>query len=155
MFENPSRGRQAGNFATNVPKILDLKSSSEQIFPENCRWVLLITFDNLFPPHYDILAKTRSTENDDGCHAIPPKWRWFTREHYSVVSFSFSLSFSSPNLKLSICTDPSLQLRDPASGSTVFRCGLTAVFKRLLHTYKAQSSKIERVFRKQERIELW
>ena len=32
MFENPRRGRQAGNFTTNVPKILDLKSSSEQIF---------------------------------------------------------------------------------------------------------------------------
>ena len=32
MFENPRRGRQAKNFATNVPKILDLKSSSEQIF---------------------------------------------------------------------------------------------------------------------------
>ena len=32
MFENPKRGRQARNFTTNVPKILDLKSSSEQIF---------------------------------------------------------------------------------------------------------------------------
>ena len=32
MFENPRRGRQARNFATNLPKILDLKSSSEQIF---------------------------------------------------------------------------------------------------------------------------
>ena len=32
MFENPRRGRQARNFATNVSKILDLKSSSEQIF---------------------------------------------------------------------------------------------------------------------------
>ena len=32
MFENPRRGRQARNFATNGPKILDLKSSSEQIF---------------------------------------------------------------------------------------------------------------------------
>ena len=31
MFENPKRGRQARNFTTNVPKILDLKSSSEQI----------------------------------------------------------------------------------------------------------------------------
>ena len=31
MFENPRRGRQARNFTTNVPKILDLKSSSEQI----------------------------------------------------------------------------------------------------------------------------
>ena len=35
MFENPSRGRQARNFKTNVLKILDLKSSSEQIFSEN------------------------------------------------------------------------------------------------------------------------
>ena len=32
MFENPRRGRQARNFTTNNPKILDLKSSSEQIF---------------------------------------------------------------------------------------------------------------------------
>ena len=32
MFENPRRGRQARNFTSNVPKILDLKSSSEQIF---------------------------------------------------------------------------------------------------------------------------
>ena len=30
MFENPRRGRQKRNFTTNVPKILDLKSSSEQ-----------------------------------------------------------------------------------------------------------------------------
>ena len=33
MFENPRRGRQARNFTTkNVPKILVLKSSSEQIY---------------------------------------------------------------------------------------------------------------------------
>ena len=32
MFENPRRSRQARNFTTNVPKILDLKWSSEQIF---------------------------------------------------------------------------------------------------------------------------
>ena len=42
MFENPWRGRQARNFTTNVPKILDRKSSSEEIFSENCRWVPLI-----------------------------------------------------------------------------------------------------------------
>ena len=30
-FENPRRGRQARNFLENDPKILDLKSSSEQI----------------------------------------------------------------------------------------------------------------------------
>ena len=33
LFEKPRRGMQARNFTTNVPKILDLKSSSEQIFP--------------------------------------------------------------------------------------------------------------------------
>ena len=31
MLENPRRSRQARNFTTNAPKILDLKSSSEQI----------------------------------------------------------------------------------------------------------------------------
>ena len=41
MFENLKRGRQARNFTTTVPKILDLKSSSEQIFSENWRWVPL------------------------------------------------------------------------------------------------------------------
>ena len=35
MFENPRKGRQARNFTTNVSKILDLKSSSEQVFSEN------------------------------------------------------------------------------------------------------------------------
>ena len=40
-FENPRRGRQARNLTTNVPKILHLKSSSEQIFSNNCRWVPL------------------------------------------------------------------------------------------------------------------
>ena len=32
MFENPRRDRLTRNFAKNVQKILDLKSSSEQIF---------------------------------------------------------------------------------------------------------------------------
>ena len=41
MFENPRRGRQARNFTTNVSKILDLKSFSEQIFSKSCRWVPL------------------------------------------------------------------------------------------------------------------
>ena len=41
MFENPRRAKQARNFTTNVPKSLDLKSSSEQIFSEMWRWVPL------------------------------------------------------------------------------------------------------------------
>ena len=41
-FENPRRGGQARNLTANVPKILDLKSSSEQIFSKNCRYVPLM-----------------------------------------------------------------------------------------------------------------
>ena len=41
MFENPRRGRQARNFTKSVPKILDLRSSSEQLFSEKWRWVPL------------------------------------------------------------------------------------------------------------------
>ena len=40
-FENPRRGIQGRNLTTNVPKILDLKPSSEQIFSKNCRWAPL------------------------------------------------------------------------------------------------------------------
>ena len=48
-FENPRRGMKARNLTTNVPKILDLRSSSE-----NCRWVplfvyQLICFDFVYP----------------------------------------------------------------------------------------------------------
>ena len=45
MFENPRRGRQVRNFGKNVPKILDLKLSSEQIFSQNCRWVPLLFWE--------------------------------------------------------------------------------------------------------------
>ena len=44
MFENPRKGRQPRNFIQNVPKILVLKSSSEQIFSENwlgCPWFII------------------------------------------------------------------------------------------------------------------
>ena len=44
MFENPRRGRQARNFTINAPKILDLKSSSEQEFSRK----LLGAPDNYF-----------------------------------------------------------------------------------------------------------
>ena len=40
--ENPRGGREARNFTTNVPEILDLKWSSEQIFSKNWRWVPLL-----------------------------------------------------------------------------------------------------------------
>ena len=42
MFENLGEAGKQEIFTKNVPKILDLKSSSERIFSENWRWV---------PPH--------------------------------------------------------------------------------------------------------
>ena len=45
-FEIPRRGMQTRNLTTNVPKILDLKSSSEQTFSKNCRWVPLCDDEN-------------------------------------------------------------------------------------------------------------
>ena len=59
MFENPRRGRQARNFTTNIPKILDLKSSSEQIFS---RKLSLGTPDHIGQKdHYD---KTHNYRED-------------------------------------------------------------------------------------------
>ena len=51
MFENPRRGRQARSFTTNVSKILDLKSSSEQIFFRKLSLSAPVGFRNLVSPH--------------------------------------------------------------------------------------------------------
>ena len=48
MFENPRRGRQARNFTKNVSKILDLKSSSEQMFCEKRHWMPLTWYRLLY-----------------------------------------------------------------------------------------------------------
>ena len=42
------RGRQERNFTTNVPKIVDLRSSSEKIFSENWRWLPLTSKGIMF-----------------------------------------------------------------------------------------------------------
>ena len=63
MFENPRRGRQARNFTTNVPKILDLKSSSEQIFsqklslgaPDSGVLGILVSFEYVLHCHLHVL----------------------------------------------------------------------------------------------------
>ena len=59
MFENPWRGRQARNFTTNIPKILDRKSSSEQILSENCRWVPLHRVPHDSSPRQKFYMKSR------------------------------------------------------------------------------------------------
>ena len=60
MFENPRGGRQARNFTKSVPKILDLKSSSEEIFSENWRWVPLAIFKILFKFYSFVVVGFRS-----------------------------------------------------------------------------------------------
>ena len=47
-------GRQSRNFTINVPKILDLKWSSKQIFSENWRWVLLTLRKLLLATSYNL-----------------------------------------------------------------------------------------------------
>ena len=52
IFENPRRDRQARNFGKNVPKILDLKSSSKQI---SCRKLSLgAPVESLLVASFDI-----------------------------------------------------------------------------------------------------
>ena len=61
MFENPRTGRQARNVTKNVPKIPDLKSSSEQIFSEidvGCPCAVLSDSNGLCLSN--LLAKTLS-----------------------------------------------------------------------------------------------
>ena len=60
MFENPRRGKQARNFTTNVPKILDLKSSSEQIFSQKLPLgapdtTLYLILANIAPKHISLV----------------------------------------------------------------------------------------------------
>ena len=74
MFENPRRGRQARNFTTNVTKILDLKSSSEQR--------LSVKRDQF---------ETLSIQNKRGRIFRPSRFRGRTR---LLLSFAISRFFS-------------------------------------------------------------
>ena len=62
MFENPRRGRQARNFATNAPKILDLKSSPEKIFSRKLPLGALVmaTSAEIYKMHFQFFRVTRS-----------------------------------------------------------------------------------------------
>ena len=82
QFENPRRGRQARNLSENDPKILDLKSSSEQIIfrklslgaPEKCSNCRVTSLSVPFP----ILRYFPPT----GCIYLskPLFWFWFFLE---------------------------------------------------------------------------
>ena len=64
MLENPRRGRQGRNFTTNVSKILDLKSSSEQIFFRKL---------SLGAPDYSKVLNTSSHSTKNFCLAVDQK----------------------------------------------------------------------------------
>ena len=61
-FENPRRGRQARNFTTTVSKFLDTKSSSEQIFSTNYRWVPLKLIEFLSDATNGCLKRAKQTK---------------------------------------------------------------------------------------------
>ena len=71
MFENPRRGRQARNFTKNVPKILDLKSSSEQILSENWRWVPLTVCEQIIELGH-MYKKNSAPDAQIHVHVISP-----------------------------------------------------------------------------------
>ena len=71
MFENLRRGRQARNFTTNVPKILVLKSSFEQIFS---RKLPLGAPDNIF--RFQSI-KLNSGFQSPAFRILPKKFPWF------------------------------------------------------------------------------
>ena len=80
MFENPRRGRQARNFTTNVPKIGDLKSSSEQIFfrklslgapdDDQCKIPMTVFWSSI--QEENAAPKTDEKECDNDCETFHP-----------------------------------------------------------------------------------
>ena len=91
MFENARRGRQARNFATNVPKILDLKSSTEQVFSENWRlvplFIILWPRERFIPIHFSL----RLIKWNVSCFSWKPPWPltwWFLLFKFSSHIFS-------------------------------------------------------------------
>ena len=69
MFEILGEAGKQGHFTTNAPKILDLKSSSEQILSENCRWVPLLVAceDRPFVPETIFRRSIRLEKTDRMC----------------------------------------------------------------------------------------
>ena len=109
MFENPRRGRQATKFTTNVPKILDLKSSSEQILSENCRWVPL-KYDLSSNQHTEKVMKykKRLRKSHSHCHShLCPsslKQMNFKMERFSGLLVTITTEMIIFNIQLSIIT---------------------------------------------------
>ena len=111
MFENPRRGRQARNFTTNAPKILDLKSSSEQIF-----FLKL----SLGAPAYSAVIKLVKRHHEPPVllyfNCFPGWLAWFSLQMFFLnnkIHFSLANGNNSARFK----TDPQAQ-----TPSSIFSC---------------------------------
>ena len=92
----PRRGRKARNFTTNVPKILDLKSSSEQIFFENWLWVPLVIRkccflpgDVVFPVVVSVVGSKKKKKKAQLLDAF--KWSITQRRVFDLIEFLIAL----------------------------------------------------------------
>ena len=132
MFENPRRGRQARNFTTNVPKIVDLKSSPEQIFSENCRWVPLC----MLP--LQIVAKERA-------NIFPQSAQFAKLQNIRHVIHSLRSCFGSLQITYVTCNSQNQQKGIPQMhfvGKAVRAWQNVGCFLRLTLTYFCTYSKM-------------
>ena len=111
MPENPRKGRQARNFTTNVPKILDLKSSSEQIFfrklslgapvyafPDQMNWLFVLIMVSNLPSQASFLPLiTWSYPN------VKSRVNWFYKKPYICLLFNFQFLKKKKNRKKTVC----------------------------------------------------
>ena len=103
MFENPRRGRHARNFTTNVPKILYLRSSFEQIFSRK------LSLPGAPVSWHDFLSRSLFTQNSrryvfKHCFATLKSIVIFFTGRVNPCSYSFRrgwklVSFSELSLK--------------------------------------------------------
>ena len=146
MFENLRRSRQARNFPTNVPKILDLKSSSEQVFSKNWRWVTLtlepvkITPD-LLPWPFFLSTIRFSNSGREGKYISWRELEITTHSSYyysmwvktDVPTFNVCLHQRSSNVTWNYTLDPTLrrwiiQVCDIASTFTQYYSYVTTLY---------------------------
>ena len=100
MFENPRRGRAAKNFTTNIPKILDLKSSSDQIFfrklslgaPDLCR----IFFYLFTPPRFGALNReSESSGSEQIYRKLFPRGPHSSKNNFFEIKIYLSAKWAS------------------------------------------------------------
>ena len=105
MFQNPWRGREARNFTKNVPRSLDLKLSSEQIFSEFLDWVPLIMSTPVIRPSFKITVILMLLLFYSMCrhiaYQVVPLRIHLTREAYQLVTVKMN---QKRNLAKLICT---------------------------------------------------